>query len=118
AAPGGGVSPAPAPPPQPPVAPAGAEAAPREGFSFAHVGDVQGRAQRLARALVSDILVYNPKKVEQGVREGNLRDVLKEEVDKSWDEYCERLGTDVARANRPAFVSALNDVLARGNPVF
>jgi hypothetical protein len=96
-------------------------AAPRpaaDGFTFAHVGDVASRARRLARALVSDILVYHPRKVEQGRREGSLRETLREEVDKSWEEYCERLGPDVARAHRPAFVAALNAILARDQPVF
>jgi hypothetical protein len=89
-----------------------------EGFTFAQVGDVASRARRLARALVSDIVVYHPRKVEEGRREGSLREILREEVDKSWEEYCERLGPDVARAHRPAFVAALNAILARDQPVF
>jgi hypothetical protein len=88
------------------------------GFTFARVGDVAARAQRLARALISDIHAYQPRKVEQGLREGSLKEVLKEEVEKSWDEYCERLGPDVARANRVYFVEALNEILAEGRPVF
>lgn len=105
--------------PQPGFEPSGAPAAARPGsFSFAQVGDSAARAQRLARALVSDILVYQPKKVEAGIRDGNLKDSLREEVEKSWDEYCERLGPEIARANRPQFVAALNEILARGNPVF
>jgi hypothetical protein len=90
----------------------------RPGFSFARVGDVSARAQRLARALVSDILVYHPKKVDLGLREGNLKELVREQVEKSWDEYCERLGEEQARLNRAHFVRALNDILARGNPVF
>jgi hypothetical protein len=105
--------------PQPGFEPSGGTAAARPGsFSFAQVGDSAARAQRLARALVSDILVYQPKKVEAGIRDGNLKDILREEVEKSWDEYCERLGPEIARANRPQFVAALNEILARGNPVF
>jgi len=88
------------------------------GFTFARVGDVSARAQRLARALVSDIRVYQPRKVEQGIREGSLKELLKEEVEKSWDEYCERLGPDVARSNRGYFVEALNEILAEGRSVF
>lgn len=97
------------------------EAPPRPGpggFMFTAVGDVSARARRLARALVSDILVYHPKKVEQGVHEGNLKELMREEVEKSWDEYCERMGADEARANRRYFVSALNEILARGKNVF
>lgn len=88
------------------------------GFSFDRVGDVSARAQRLARALVSDILVYHPRKVEQGLREGNLKELMRDEVEKSWDEYSERLGADLARANRGHFVRALNEILGRGASVF
>jgi hypothetical protein len=102
-----------------PSEPGPAQARPgSEGFTFAQVGDVASRARRLARALVSDIVVYHPRKVEEGRREGSLREILREEVDKSWEEYCERLGPDVARAHRPAFVAALNAILARDQPVF
>ncbi|MFN2433726.1 MAG: zinc-ribbon domain-containing protein [Gemmatimonadota bacterium] len=101
---------------KPRAAPAGA--ARPAAFTFSQVGDVAARSQQLARALVSDILVYQPKKVEQAVREGNLKDAMKEEVEKSWEEYCERLGPDVARANRAAFLDALNEILAGGKQVF
>lgn len=37
------------------------------------------RASRLARTIVSDIALYNQEAIEKGVREGNLRDLLKNE---------------------------------------
>lgn len=42
--------------------------------------EVRERAQRLARIIISDIALYNQEKIEKGIREGNLREVLKEEL--------------------------------------
>ena len=75
------------------------------------------RARRLARALVSDLVAYNPQKREEGLRDGTLRQLFREEIRKSWDEYVEQVGADVAEST-PHFQDALNDVLAGGRRVF
>lgn len=38
-------------------------------------------ARRLARLILSDIIIYNAARVEQGIREGSFFDVLKNEID-------------------------------------
>lgn len=75
------------------------------------------RARRLARALVSDLVAYNPQKREQGLRDGTLRQLFRDEIRKSWDEYVEQVGAAVAEST-PHFQDALNDVLAGGRRVF
>lgn len=75
------------------------------------------RARRLARALVSDLVAYNPQKREQGLRDGTLRQLFREEIRKSWEEYVEQVGANVAEST-PHFQDALNDVLAGGRRVF
>ena len=75
------------------------------------------RARRLARALVSDLVAYNPQKREQGLRDGTLRQLFREEIRKSWDEYVDQVGATVAEST-PHFQDALNDVLAGGRRVF
>ena len=75
------------------------------------------RARRLARALVSDLVAYNPQKREEGLRDGTLRQLFREEIRKSWDEYVEQVGASVAEST-PHFQDALNDVLAGGRRVF
>jgi len=75
------------------------------------------RARRLARALVSDLVAYNPQKREQGLRDGTLRQLFRDEIRKSWDEYVEQVGASVAEST-PHFQDALNDVLAGGRRVF
>ncbi len=75
------------------------------------------RARRLARALVSDLVAYNPQKREQGLRDGTLRQLFREEIRKSWEEYVDQVGASVAEST-PHFQDALNDVLAGGRRVF
>ena len=38
-------------------------------------------AKRLARLILSDIVIYNAEKVERGIRDGNFFDVLKNEIE-------------------------------------
>jgi hypothetical protein len=71
----------------------------------------------LARALISDMLVYHPEKRQQGLRDGTLPLLFKEEIDKSWQEYVEQVGRDIAQST-PFWTEALNEILAGGKKVF
>src|SRR5439155_569944 len=53
------------------------------------VQDPKQKARRLARALVSDLVVYHPEKRQQGLRDGTLPQLFKDEIEKSWREYVE-----------------------------
>jgi hypothetical protein len=75
------------------------------------------RAKRLARALVSDIIVYFPDKHREGLRAGTLRELFREEIKKSYEEYVDQMGRDFAESTTH-FQDALNDVLAEGKKVF
>jgi hypothetical protein len=79
--------------------------------------DPSVRARRLARALVSDLVVYHPDKRQRGLAEGTLKELFAEEIRKSWEEYSEQIGEDVARST-PYFTEALNEILAEGRPLF
>jgi predicted Zn finger-like uncharacterized protein len=103
-----------APVPPPPPAPAPPAAPPARPFGQA---DPEARARRLARALVSDVAAYHPERQEIGLREGRLKELFQEELKKSWQEYVEQVGIDVARST-PYFRDALNEILARGKKVF
>ena len=48
-------------------------------------------ARRLARLILSDIVIYNAQKVEQGLRENNFFDVLKEEIEEGRQYYESRV---------------------------
>lgn len=79
--------------------------------------DPSQRARRLARALVSDLVAYHPQKREEGLREGTLRQLFREEIKKSYEEYVEQVGREQAAA-APHFQEALNDILAGGRRLF
>lgn len=75
------------------------------------------KARRLARALVSDILVYNRDVRDKALQEGNLIQALGPEIKKSWELYKERVTPEVANSTSH-FRDALNEILAEGQKVF
>src|SRR6266446_8871669 len=81
------------------------------------VQDPKQKARRLARALVSDLVVYHPEKRQQGLRDGTLPQLFKDEIEKSWQEYVEQVGVELAKST-PFWTEALNEILAGGNKVF
>lgn len=100
--------------------PAAGTGAPESGGRRAPVfgpQDPDTRAERLARALVSDIVVYNRERWEESRSAGTLRTDFREEILKSWDEYVEQVGEEMARKT-PYFRDALNAILAEGGRVF
>jgi predicted Zn finger-like uncharacterized protein len=79
--------------------------------------DPSVRAQRIARALVSDIVAYHPKRRDECLEAGTLRTEFREEIMKSWEEYVAQVGLDMAKST-PFFRQALNDILAKGQHIF
>jgi len=79
--------------------------------------DPNAKAKRLARALVSDIVAYFPQKREEGLRDGTLKQLFREEIKKSYEEYVEQVGREFAEGTTH-FQDALNDVLAGGKKLF
>jgi len=96
---------------------AAAPASPRKPVNPFLSQDPQAKARRLARALVSDIVVYHPEKRRDGLRDGTLKLLFEEEILKSWEEYTEQVGLELARST-PFFHDALNEILADGQPIF
>ena len=111
--------PAQSPPPTPVSAPAAAGAATpaRPPINPFLANDPNAKAKRLARALVSDIVVYFPQKREEGLRDGTLKLLFREEIKKSYEEYVEQVGREFAEGTTH-FQDALNDVLAGGKKLF
>jgi hypothetical protein len=79
--------------------------------------DPNAKAKRLARALVSDLVTYFPQKREEGIRDGTLKQLFKEEIQKSYEEYVQQVGKEFAETTTH-FQEALNDILAGGQRVF
>ena len=79
--------------------------------------DPRRKARRLARALISDMIVYQPDKRQRALRDGTLPEAFDEEIKKSWEEYVDQVGEDVAKST-DHFSEALNEILAGGQKVF
>jgi hypothetical protein len=105
-------------PPAPPAAaaPSGSPAPSRSINPFLS-NDPNVKAKRLARALVSDIVAYFPQKREEGLRNGTLKQLFREEIKKSYEEYVDQMGKEFAEATTH-FQDALNEVLAGGKKLF
>jgi predicted Zn finger-like uncharacterized protein len=113
---------APAEPPSTPFGGAPAEDEEQEravhGFTFGK-RDPTDKAKRLARVLVSDMIMYNAERHQGALSAGTLAQDFEEEIQKSWKEYVEQVGDDMANGEgRRFWVDALNDILAKGKDVF
>jgi predicted Zn finger-like uncharacterized protein len=109
-------------PPRPPATPAVASPAVTDGGARRPVNpflskDPNQRAKRLARALVSDIITYHPAKHAEGLRDGTLKQLFREEIKKSFEEYIAQVGQQLAESTT-YFQEALNEVLAAGKKIF
>jgi hypothetical protein len=93
--------------PPPGLAKGGASAAPTEDAKK------HDEARRFARLLVSEIKLYNESKVEQGRKNNDLYERLKEDIDRSRQMYDERIGDDVRKVSN-YFYDELVRILADG----
>ena len=71
-------------------------------------------ARRFARLLVSEIKLYNEGKVEQGRKNKDLYERLKEDIDRSRQMYDERIPEDVRKSSN-YFYDELVRILADGD---
>jgi predicted Zn finger-like uncharacterized protein len=74
-------------------------------------------AKRLARSLVKDILLYHGDKVEIGLRQGNLAQLIGNEIRKSWKFYKDSFPLEKTN-NVNYFKEALNEIIGKGKPIF
>ena len=79
--------------------------------------DPSQKARRLARALISDLAVYYPDRRKEGIANGTLKALFKEEMKKSYEEYVDQIGKEFADSTTH-FQEALNDLLAGGQKMF
>src|SRR6266850_143533 len=111
--------PAPSSPPARPAAamPVTVDGGPRRPLNPFLSKDPNQRAKRLARALVSDIITYHPAKHAEGLRDGTLKQLFREEIKKSFEEYIAQVGQQLAESTT-YFQEALNEVLGAGKKIF
>lgn len=69
-------------------------------------------ARRLARTILSDILLYNQAKVKEGIEKDNLFEILTEELAEG-KKYYESMVEGELRSNSNIFNEAVVDVLIK-----
>jgi hypothetical protein len=74
--------------------------------------DEKVKAQRLARAIASDISLYNEQKIVKGIEQDNLFEVLKEELDEGRELYKSRVSSELY-ASTNFFDRAVVDIVVR-----
>ncbi|HEV8324910.1 MAG TPA: hypothetical protein VG389_25070 [Myxococcota bacterium] len=68
-------------------------------------------ARRLARAIASDVSLYNEEKIVQGIEHDNLWDTLKEEIEEGRALYKSRVKPDLYGLNY--YDRAIIDILLK-----
>jgi hypothetical protein len=79
--------------------------------------DPNAKARRLSRALISDLVTYFPQRRDEGIRDGTIKELFREEIKKSYEEYIDQVGKEFADTTTH-FQEALNDILANGQKIF
>lgn len=69
-------------------------------------------AFRLARAIVSDIALYNPEKVKEGIRNDNIFDLLSEELQEGREHFFGRVAPELPNREQ-IYERAIVDVMIR-----
>lgn len=69
------------------------------------------QAKRLARAIVSDVAIYNRDKVEQGIKDDNIFEVLHDQLTEGREHFQSRVSKEIAGSN--IFDIAVVDVLIK-----
>jgi spore germination protein GerM len=68
-------------------------------------------ARRLARAIVSDVALYNREKVEEGIRNDSIFEVLADELEEGRQHFMSRVVPELVAAN--IYEIAIVDVLIK-----
>lgn len=69
------------------------------------------QAKRLARAIVSDVAIYNRDKVEEGIKNDSIFEILQTELEEGRQHFLARVTPHLASSN--IFDLAIVDVLIR-----
>jgi len=69
-------------------------------------------AYRLARAIVSDVALYNQEKVEEGIKNDTIFDLMTEELEEGREHFYSRVSTDLPDRDN-MFDRAIVDVMIK-----
>jgi hypothetical protein len=73
--------------------------------------DNPDQARRLARAIISDVAIYNRDKVEEGIKNDTIFELLAEQLEEGRQHFISRISPNLASTN--IFDLAVVDVLIK-----
>jgi hypothetical protein len=73
--------------------------------------DNPAQARRLARAIVSDVALYNREKVETGIKSDSIFELMREELEEGRKHFISRVEPEIAASN--VYEIAVVDVLIK-----
>ena len=79
---------------------------------MARLVDNPDLAFRLARAIISDIALYNQEKVKEGIKNDNIFDLMAEELQEGRDHFHTRVSPDMKNRDH-LYDRAVVDVMIR-----
>jgi hypothetical protein len=79
---------------------------------MARLVDNPDLAFRLARAIISDIALYNQEKVKEGIKNDNIFDLLTEELAEGREHFHSRVSPDIPNRDH-LYDRAIVDVMIR-----
>jgi hypothetical protein len=69
------------------------------------------QARRLARAILSDVALYNQEKVTEGIKSDSIFEILADELEEGRQHFVSRVSTELASSN--IYELAVVDVLIK-----
>lgn len=73
--------------------------------------DNSDQAKRLARAILSDVALYNQEKVTEGIQSDSIFDILADELEEGRQHFISRVSPELASSN--IYDLAVVDVLIK-----
>lgn len=73
--------------------------------------DNPAQAKRLARAIISDVALYNREKVEEGIKTDRIFELLNDELEEGRQHFVSRVDPELASSN--IYELAVVDVLIK-----
>ena len=74
--------------------------------------DERSKARRLARAIASDISMYNEEKIVKGLEQDNFFEALKEEIEDGRELFRSRVSAEIYQ-KRTLFDRAIVDIIIK-----
>jgi len=73
----------------------GSDSSQSEGNALMSMIDNPEHAKRLARAILSDVAIYNREKVENGIKNDNIFDLLSDELEEGRQHFLSKVSADL-----------------------